>query len=125
LFSLILPLEILVRIWDCIFASGLEFSLKIIVTLISFVEHKLVNTTDLEEFLNVFQIDFTDEKEILYFRERLVNSAQNILISESSLIHLKSMYEKQQLKNSLTEKTTKPHSNNAQSNDQCLSFFNL
>jgi len=94
LFSLILPLEIIIRIWDCVFAFGLEFSLKIIVTLVSFFEQKILKINDLEEFLNAFSIDLTDEKEVLYFRERLVTSAQNLVISETLLIHLKNLYEK-------------------------------
>ena len=111
LFALVLPLEVIVRIWDCIFAFGIEFSLNIIIALVDIYEKDILKVTDLDEFCTVFKMKFSDEAEIINFREKLISTAKSIVIKETTFYNLKLMYDK--IKNTKVEN----HDNNSSSTE--------
>lgn len=94
LFSLVLPLDVIVRIWDCIFAFGIEFSLNIIIALIELCEKEIDKVTELDDFINLFRIKCKEDCEVLNFREKLISTAKSIVIKDITFYNLKLMYEK-------------------------------
>jgi len=94
LFSLVLPLDVIVRIWDCIFAFGIEFSINVIIALIELCEKDIDNVTELDDFINLFRPIFKEESELISFREKLISTAKSIVIKDITFYNLKLMYEK-------------------------------
>jgi hypothetical protein len=55
LFTVNLPLEFVMRIWDCIFANGLEFILNFTLAFLKYMEKDLLKMNDLTEVLEYFK----------------------------------------------------------------------
>jgi len=94
LFNSALPFSIVVRLWDCIFAYGIEFILNYSIAFVSYCKDKLLRSRDFCEFLDCFQIKPEDNIAILHLRELLITKAKSIRIDEEKLQKLRSNYEK-------------------------------
>jgi len=88
-YSNILNISITIRLWDCIIALGLKF---IIFYNLSFIEHfkkRILDLNTKEKFLNFFNNKlrylYRKEEDILYLREKLIESAFNKIIEDDIL----------------------------------------
>ena len=96
LYLLILPISIVVRIWDLIFVFGIAFILNITIAFIGHFEKKILNSKDLADFLDCFKVKFKDDEELLIFREELIENALKIKFDECFLIQEKKNFEKKE-----------------------------
>jgi len=55
IFAEVLPVETVLRIWDCLFAEGYKILFRVSVTLILRCRSEIITTHDMSELLNVFR----------------------------------------------------------------------
>jgi len=96
LYLLILPFSIIVRIWDCIFAHGIDFILNITIAFIGSFEKKIVKAKDLVDFLDCFKVKFKDDEELFTFREELIHNALKIKLDDLFLVQEKKNFDKKE-----------------------------
>merc|ERR1719494_216954 len=65
LFMDVLPIETVLRIWDCLFYEGSKILLRVAFTLIVINKEKLLQTSDMAELCNSFK-EITSDKRILH-----------------------------------------------------------
>ena len=88
-YSNILNISITIRLWDCIIALGLKF---IIFYNLSFIEHfkkRILDFNTKDKFLNFFNNKlrylYIKEEDVLYLREKLIESAFDKIIEDDIL----------------------------------------
>ena len=113
LFILVLPFSVVIRLWDCIFAFGLEFILNYSIAFLTYCEKGILRSNDIIDFLDCFQINFKDNLEIIKFRDKIISNAKKIHLSETHLVKLKMKYEKydSDKKSNIIKDLTKSHGN--------------
>ena len=94
LFAIVLPFIIVIRLWDCIFAFGIEFILNYSIVFIFYNKEKILLSNDIGDFLDSFNISFESEIMMLKFREKMILDAKNFEISDTLVLNLKLKYEK-------------------------------
>jgi hypothetical protein len=99
LFTLSLPFSIVIRIWDCIFADGLDFLVNFSIAYIKHCEKQIYRATDIGDFMDALKIipDFISENGILNLREKLIKSARNLQLQSQiekfrNLFYIKTNY---------------------------------
>jgi hypothetical protein len=97
LFAITLPFAIVVRLWDCLFAFGIEFILNYSVVFIFYNQEKILKANDVGDFLDSFKYNFKDDKEMILFRENIIKDSKKFKISETLILKLKSKFEKTEL----------------------------
>lgn len=87
--------SIAIRLWDCIIAYGLEFIINFTLALLKHFEKDILKCKEMEEFLKIFSQfnEFSNEKEILYIREKLIKKAKKITITGDCLRRFKVLYD--------------------------------
>ena len=97
LFTICLPLDLLVRVWDCIFAKGLDFVFNFSFALLRKFEKKLLEFDDISDisqhFRNMNPYLTKKEERIIFNVEELISDALQIKISKSLLNQLRIEYE--------------------------------
>jgi len=96
LFVITLPFAISIRLWDCIFAYGIEFILSYTIAFIKYHEHKIIAINDIGDFLSCFEMKYNNEAEMINIRELLVKNAKDIKIDEDLILSLKLKFEKEE-----------------------------
>ena len=83
-FSSIFDLSITIRVWDCVIAVGIKFLVNYSLAILEYFEDKIMNIKKVKEFLEFFDYELRDkykkDKEILFFRENILNLAQSYYI---------------------------------------------
>ena len=96
LFTICMPIDVLVRIWDCIFVKGLDFIFNFSITLLKSFEHELLKYDDISDIADYFKnINpyFHQEKAIKVNIESLITEALHLKIKIKLLKDLKKEYE--------------------------------
>ena len=99
LFTICLPLDILVRLWDCIFVKGLEFLFNFSLSLIKVIEKDLTEFDDIADIseyfksLNPYANNKNSSTGLKLNIEVIIRDALHIKISKSLLKNLKLEYE--------------------------------
>jgi len=97
LFTICLPLDLLVRVWDCIFAKGLDFLFNFSLALLKESEKSLLefdDISDISEYFRNMNPSLAKPEERIYLDvEKLIESALDIKISKSLLNSLRLAYE--------------------------------
>ena len=87
------PFVVCVRFWDCIFGNGLNFMYNILLGIIKFSENELLSSDDDIDFIKTFDYDFSDETFVVNFREKVVQFALGIRITQNLIEKIQSNYE--------------------------------
>jgi hypothetical protein len=98
LFTICLPLDVLIRLWDCIFAKGLEFLFNFSLALIKEIEPDLKKFNDISDISEYFKTlnpycNNTSGKNLKIEVEVLIKDALSIKVSKNLLNNLKTEYE--------------------------------
>jgi aarF domain-containing kinase len=98
LFTICLPLDVLIRLWDCIFAKGLEFIFNFSLALIKVLEPDLKKFQDISDISEYFKslnpyCNNTSGKNFKLDVESLIKDALNTKVSKNLLNNLKIEYE--------------------------------
>ena len=94
LFAIVLPFCVVIRLWDCIFAFGIEFILNYSIIYICYNKEKILLSKDIGDFLDSFNNSFKSEKEMFKFREKIIHDAKKFMISDTLIMKLKLKFEK-------------------------------
>jgi hypothetical protein len=98
LFTVCIPLDMLVRVWDCFLALGLDFLISISISLLKKHEKNLISFHDISDISQYFRNmnpNLTKEEERIKFDvEELISSALEIKIPKTLLNSLRIEYEK-------------------------------
>jgi hypothetical protein len=99
LFTICLPLDVLIRLWDCIFAKGLDFLFNFSIALIRVFEPHLLKFKDISDISEYFKCLNpylnNNSKAVKLEVEPLIKDALSIKISKNLLNTLKHQYEKE------------------------------
>lgn len=87
------PFVVCIRFWDCIFGNGLNFMYNILLGIIKFSENELLSSDDDIDFIKTFDYDFSDETFVVNFREKVVQFALGIRITQNLIEKIQSNYE--------------------------------
>ena len=97
LFTICLPLDVLTRLWDCIFVKGLDFIFNFTISLLKYIEKDLTKLNDISEVSDFFKhlnMYFNSEKRVKIDIEELIQEALNFKIPKDLIVSLTSEYEK-------------------------------
>jgi hypothetical protein len=99
LFTICIPIDMLVRVWDCIFAKGLDFLFNFSMALLKKHEKNLLSFSDISDISQYFRNmnpSLSKGEECIKFQvEELIASALDIKISKTLLNNLRTEYEKE------------------------------
>ena len=88
-YSNILNISITIRLWDCIIALGLKFIIFYNLSFIEYFKKRILDFNTKEKFLNFFNNKLRDlyrkEEDVLYLREKLIESAFDKIIEDDIL----------------------------------------
>ena len=96
LFTICMPKDVVVRLWDCILAKGLYFIFDFAITLMKSFEKDLLKYNDISDIADYFKTInpyFNHEKAIKFDIEALIKEALHLEIKSKLLNHLKKEYE--------------------------------
>jgi hypothetical protein len=96
LFTICLPLDVLTRLWDCIFVKGLDFIFNFTISLLKYIERDLLKLNDISEASDFFKhlnMYFNSEKRMKIDIEELIQEALNFKIPKDFIISLTCEYE--------------------------------
>ena len=88
-YSNILNISITIRLWDCIIALGLKFIIFYNLSFIEYFKKRILDFNTKEKFLYFFNNKLRDlyrkEEDVLYLREKLIESAFDKIIEDDIL----------------------------------------
>lgn len=88
-YSNILNISITIRLWDCIIAVGIKFIIFYNLSFIEYFRKRILDFNTKEKFLNFFNNKirylYRKEEDILYLREKLIESAFEKIIEDDIL----------------------------------------
>ena len=133
LYTICLPLDVVKRLWDCIFSIGLEFLFNFTLAILKHFEEDLIkfnDMIDLSEYLKSMNpyLNKKENKQKIDI-EKIIEEGKKIIIPKNVLDNLRSEYEKlynldlskMNMKYSIKESTS--HSNNNDNNlNDSISF---
>jgi len=98
LFTISLPLDLTVRVWDCIVSLGLDFLINFSISLLKVLEPQILKFSDTVDILDYFKrlspFGNPDDKITLDY-EDLILSAKKLNIKKFKLLSLKEEFEEQ------------------------------
>lgn len=98
LFTVCIPVDLLVRVWDCFIAKGLDFLFNFSIALLKKHEKNLLSFDDISDISQYFRNmnpSLTKEKDRIKFDvEELISSALDLNIPKSLLYEIRLEYEK-------------------------------
>jgi len=97
LFTISLPLDLTVRLWDCIISLGLDFLINFSISLVKFLEPQILRFTDSVDLLDYLKrmspFGSQETEKINLDYEELIQDAKKLNIRSSMLISLKEEFE--------------------------------
>lgn len=96
LFTICLPIDMLLRLWDCVFAKGLDFLFNFAIVLIKLFEDELLkfeDISDISEFFKNINSYSNTGSNYKFDVEGLISDALKFKISKNLLNNLKIEYE--------------------------------
>lgn len=97
LFTICLPNDILIRLWDCFLVRGLDFIFNFSITILKYFEEDLLKLNDISyvsDFLKNINPYFKNEKTSKIDVEKLICDALNINFREKNINFFRNEYEK-------------------------------
>lgn len=99
LFTICIPLDILIRLWDCIFVKGIEFLFNFALSLIKVLEKDLIKYNDISDIceyfksMNPYNYNKNSSKCLKLDMEAIMKDAIKMNISKNLLNNLKLEYQ--------------------------------
>lgn len=96
LYTICLPIKVTMRVWDCTLSYGLNFLIKFSISLLKFLESKLMaisDSFDMVDFLKIMTPYSCIDTDILLNLDEILNNAIKLNITEKMVMKLKSEYE--------------------------------
>ena len=136
LFTICMPIDLIVRIWDCIIFKGLYFLHNFTLALLISLEKDFMDCTDICDVAEIFNRmnpyleGKKSRKKIIFNIEELIDNALNINVSWTLLNKLKGKYEKifkfdLSIYQNFADEINNSASNSYQINDQSCSEFSV
>ena len=96
LFTVCMPLKVSMRIWDCIFATGLNFIIQFSLSLLKSLEHRLLEFSDEFDVIDFFKLmtPFNNTSMIeLNLDELLINAINKYKLDNETFLNVKKDFE--------------------------------